>query len=90
MGANVRVRGSRDGLPYSEIAVRLGLADNSGLARHPDILGGAVVVANEVLRVEGKIRSVYFITDWGVESLEGVGMAEPGILKELLREGLRA
>jgi len=79
----------REGLPYSEIATRLGLEDNSGLARHLDLLVGAVVVANEVSRMAGKIRSVYFITEWGIESLEGVGLGDPEVLDELVHVGVR-
>ena len=74
----------RRALAYNEIAAQLGISDSSAIAHHLRALTGAALVGNHLLRVDGKIRSVYSISDSGVSWMKRVGLSEPEGLKILI------
>jgi DNA-binding transcriptional ArsR family regulator len=76
--------GEPKGLPYGEIARRLGFEEPSSIDQHLKVLTGAILVANLVGRVNGRIRSIYSITDWGKEWMERCEFTDPEQLKLLL------
>ena len=69
---------------YNEIAQRLGIDDSSAIAHHLKVLVGAALVGNELTRVNGRIKSLYFITKSGGAWLDKAGLAEPERIRVLL------
>ncbi len=69
--------GQPAGLPYGEIASRLGFAEPSSIDQHLKGLCAAVLVANYVGRIDGRIRSIYTISDWGKEWMDRCGFSDP-------------
>jgi len=63
-----------DGLAYGEIAAKLGIRDQSAIAHHVRVLVGSALVGNILQRREAKIRSFYFLSEWGRDWLEMTGM----------------
>lgn len=76
--------GEPDGLPYGEIASRLGVRDPSSIAHHMAVLVGSALVGNELERREGTMRSVYYLGQWGREWMRRTGLGKPAARKRLL------
>ena len=76
--------GEPEGLPYGEIAARLGFKEPSSIDQHLKILCGGVLIGNYVSRINGRIRSIYKITDWGKLWMERCEFTDPEQLKLLL------
>jgi DNA-binding transcriptional ArsR family regulator len=76
--------GEPEGLPYGEIATRLGFKEPSSIDQHLKILVGAMLVVNLVGRIDGRIRSIYKISDWGKLWMERCEFTDPEQLKLLL------
>jgi predicted ArsR family transcriptional regulator len=72
-------------LAYDDIAKGLGISDNSAIAHHLKILVGAALAGNQLERVGGRIRSLYFISDAGAAWLGKAGLDAPERVKVLLR-----
>ncbi|HKZ58906.1 MAG TPA: hypothetical protein VJ547_03525 [Candidatus Thermoplasmatota archaeon] len=73
------------GLPYGEIARRLGFAEPSAIDQHLKSLASATLVGNRLERVDGRIRSVYRISAWGREWMDRCGLAAPANMRLLLQ-----
>ena len=71
-------------MAYNEIAEALGIEDNSGIAHHIRVLVGAALVGNQLERVDGRIRSVYFLSQAGKGWLKKAGLSEPERLRLLI------
>ncbi len=71
-------------LAYNEIAELLGSKDNSLIARHLKVLVGAALVGNYLERAEGRMRSMYFISESGAAWLRKVGFTSPERARILL------
>jgi DNA-binding IclR family transcriptional regulator len=71
-------------LAYNEIAELLGAKDNSLIARHLKVLVGAALVGNHLERGEGRLRSLYFLSESGAAWLRKVDLASPARAKILL------
>jgi DNA-binding transcriptional ArsR family regulator len=76
--------GEPEGLPYGEIASRLGFEEPSSIDQHIKLLVRAILVANYLSRVDGRIRSIYKISAWGVQWMERCEFTDPAQLKLLL------
>ena len=71
-------------MAYNEIAEVLGASDNSLIARHLKVLVGAALVGNHLERREGRLRSLYFLSDSGRGWLRKVELASPDQGRALL------
>jgi len=72
-------------LAYGDIAKSLGIADTSAIAHHLKVLVGAALAGNQLERVDGRIHSLYFISDAGVAWLGKAGLDVPERVNVLLR-----
>lgn len=75
----------RGELAYGDIAEGLAIRDNSAIAHHLKVLVGAALVGNQLRRVDGRIKSLYFISDAGAAWLEKTGLAAPERVRVLLK-----
>lgn len=64
-------------MAYSEISQGLRTEDNSLIARHLKVLVGAALVGNRLERGEGRLRSLYFLSDSGAAWLRKVDLDAP-------------
>lgn len=69
---------------YSQIAQGLGLSDTSAIAHHLKVLVGAALVGNHLRRVDGRISSLYFISDAGIDWFERAKLGDPERVQVLL------
>jgi hypothetical protein len=76
--------GEAEGLPYGEIASRLGVRDPSSIAHHLGVLVGSALVGNELERRDGTIRSVYYLGEWGRDWMHRTGLGKPAARRRLL------
>jgi len=74
----------RGELAYSQVAEALGLEDTSAIAHHLKVLVGAALVGNHLRRVDGRIKSLYFISDSGVDWFDRVDLGSPERVRVLL------
>jgi len=72
-------------MAYGDIAKALKIEDNSAIAHHLKVLVGAALVGNQLKRTEGRIRSLYFISDAGALWLEKTGLDAPEQVRVLLK-----
>ena len=72
------------GLPYNEIAVRLGFKEAAFIDQHLKRLAAELLVGNTLKRIDGRVRSVYYITDWGKEWMGRLKLDEPGMVRLLI------
>jgi len=77
------------GLPYNEVAERLGFREAASIDQHLKRLVGEVLIGNVLKRIDGKIRSVYFISDWGKDWMGRLRFDHPQMVRMLL-EGATA
>ncbi|HKZ58814.1 MAG TPA: winged helix-turn-helix domain-containing protein [Candidatus Thermoplasmatota archaeon] len=71
-------------MTFTEVARRLGVADDSSVSFHLNRLTGPLLVSNYLQRTPGGIRSIYEITDEGVLWMKKLELTEPEVLKALL------
>src|SRR5882672_2723322 len=72
------------GLAYNDIAERLGFKEASSIDQHLKKLVGTVLVGNVLKRVDGRIRSFFFITDWGEEWMDRCHFTSPETVRTLV------
>ena len=74
----------RGPLTFTEVARRLGVAEDSSVSFHLNRLTGPMLVSNYLQRTPGGIRSIYEITDEGLLWMRKVGLTKREVLKALL------
>jgi predicted ArsR family transcriptional regulator len=75
----------RQKLAYRDIAKGLFISDTSAIAHHLKVLVGAALVGNQLERMDGRIHSLYFISDSGIAWLAKAGLDAPERMKVILR-----
>jgi len=75
-------------MTFTEVARRLGVADDSSVSFHLNRLTGPLLVSNYLQRTPGGIRSIYEITDEGVLWMKKLELTEPEVLTALLDSAL--
>lgn len=74
----------RGPMTFTEVARRLGVADDSSVSFHLNRLTGPMLVTNYLQKTPGGIRSIYTISDEGVRWMKALGLTQRGVLKGLL------
>jgi DNA-binding transcriptional ArsR family regulator len=71
-------------IPYGEIASRLGFKQAASIDQHLKRLAREVLIGNAFKRIDGRIRSVFFITDWGRDWMGRIELDRPQIVRMLV------
>jgi hypothetical protein len=71
-------------IPYVEVAERLGFEQAASIDQHLKRLMVELLIGNAFKRVDGRIRSVFFITDWGKEWMRRLQLDRPHIVRVLV------
>jgi predicted ArsR family transcriptional regulator len=74
----------RGPMTFTEVARRLGVADDSSISFHLNRLTGPVLVTNYLQKTPGGIRSIYTISEEGVRWMKALGLTQRDVLKALL------